>query len=270
MTDLERTLEAIEAEMGGRLSVAAMHIDTRRTTLWHADRKRPTASVIKLPILVHAMMLHHEGSLSLDESVSLKESDKKPGSGVLTLLTEGLTLPIRDACMLMIAVSDNTATNLVLDRVGIDAVNDRMGVLGCPKTKLFRKVYSEGPPVCPENARYGLGVTTARDMLRLLRMLYDGDIGDASVCRRIRAYLASQHYRDGIPRLLSPEWTYEGKTGAVDAVRNDVGFISSPTAGTIALAVFCSNLPGPMWTADNPGLLAIARVARAIAEGWSD
>ncbi len=265
MSDIERILHDIEVEMEGRLSVAAMHMETRRTALWHPDRKSPTASVIKLPILVHTLMLQHEGVLSLNERVTLTDADKKPGSGILTQLTSGLTLSLRDACMLMIAVSDNTATNLVLDRVGIDGVNARMAGLGCARTRLFRKVYSDGPPVCSENARYGLGVTTARDMLRLLAMVHDGAIGDASVCRQVRKFLAEQHYRDGIPRLLPSEWVYEGKTGAVDAVRNDVGFISSPTRGTIALAVLCSQLPRPLWTADNPGLLAIARAAQAIA-----
>jgi beta-lactamase class A len=269
MSDLQQRLAEIEAGFDGELSLAAMHMGTRERLLWHADRKCPTASVIKLPILIHTLLLAREGRVSLDETVTLRDADKKPGSGILTQLSDGLTLPLRDACMLMMAISDNTATNLVLDRVTIDGVNARMAELGCARTKLFRKVYSDGPPICAENARYGLGVTTPRDMLRLLGMIYDGQIGDAATSRLVRRFLAAQHYRDGIPRLLGPDWTYEGKTGAVDAVRNDVGFVTRGD-DTIALAVFCSRMPVPLWTSDNPGLLTIARVARVIAEVFSE
>lgn len=266
MSPIEERLAEIEAGFDGHLSVAAMHMGTRERVLWHPDHKKPTASVIKLPILVHALMLERELVLSLDEPVTLRDADKKPGSGILTQLTEGLTIPLRDALMLMMAISDNTATNLVLDRVTIEGVNNRMVGLGCLTTRLFRKVFSDGPPVSPENARYGLGVTTARDMLRLLRMIHDVRIGDAEVTRDIRRYLAAQQYRDGIPRLLPADYVYEGKTGAVDAVRNDVGFVTAPGRGTVALAVLCSRMPYPLWTADNPGLLTIARVAQAVVE----
>jgi beta-lactamase class A len=232
----------------------------------HADRKCPTASVIKLPILVHALRLAAAGEVSLDETVRLTEADKKPGSGILQSLGDGLTLSLRDACTLMIAISDNTATNLVLDRVSIEGVNACMAALGCADTRLFRKVFSSGPPVSRENARYGLGVTTARDMLRLLSLVHRDRLGFAGIGPEVRRFLAAQHYRDGMPRLLDAGWTYEGKTGAVDAVRNDVGFITPPDGPPIAVAILCSKMPRPMWTADNPGLIAIARAARVIAE----
>lgn len=261
----DRLLE-IEAGFAGKIGLAAKHLGSGRTILWHADAKRPTASVIKLPVLVHALMLAHDGRISLDDRVTLDEADKKPGSGVLTHLSDGLTISLRDACMLMIALSDNTATNLVLDRVTIEGVNERMACLGLRDTRIFRKVYSDGPPVCAENARYGLGVTTARDMMRLLALIHGGVVGGAPVGVEARRYLAAQMYRDGIPRMLPAEWTYEGKTGAVDAVRNDVGLLTGPGGDVIAVAVLCSNMPTPLWTADNPGLLTIARLARLVVE----
>lgn len=266
MTAIEDSLAQIEAGFEGHMSVAARHMETGERVFWHPDHKKPTASVIKLPILIHALMLEREQALSLNDPVTLRNEDKKPGSGILTQLSQGLTLPLRDALMLMIAISDNTATNLVLDRVTIEGVNRRMADLGCLKTRLFRKVFSEGPPVSPENARYGLGVTTARDMLRLLSLVYEGKVGDATLTEEVRRYLAAQQYRDGIPRLLPADCIYEGKTGAVDAVRNDVGFVTVPGRGTVALAILCSSMPRPLWTADNPGLLAIARAAQAVVE----
>lgn len=262
----DETIASIADHFDGQVSLAAKDMASRRGVFYHADRKVPTASVIKLPILVHTLMLADEGALSLNEEVALRDEDRKPGSGVLKDLSAGLRLTLRDACMLMISVSDNTATNLVIERVGIEAVNARMQSLGCHQTRLFRKVFSEGPPISRENARYGLGVTSPRDMLRLLTMVVADSLGRPGLGREIRRYLAAQHSRDAIPRCLPADWSYEGKGGAVDAVRNDVGLVTAPDGGVIALAVFCTQMPTPAWTPDNPGLLAIARISRCICE----
>jgi len=259
-------LDQIAAEFEGRICLAARDMRTGERILYHADSRCPTASVIKLPILIHALLLASDGGIALDQVLTLGEGDARPGSGILKELTPGLRLTLRDACMLMIALSDNTATNMVLDAVGIEPVNERMARLGCRQTRLFRKVFAEGPPVSRENARYGLGVTTPREMLRLLEGLYWGRIGSPELSASVRSFLAAQQYRDAIPRYLPPEWKYEGKGGAVDAVRNDVGLVTTPDGQTIALAVFCNRMPRPLWTADNPGLIAIARCARAICE----
>lgn len=264
MTHVTERLEEIAHNFEGHLCFAAKNLRTRRVLMRHADMKCPTASVIKLPILVHTLMAANEGEISLETELTLRQEDIKPGSGILKELTPGLRLSLRDACMLMMALSDNTATNMVLDVVGIEAVNARMSKLGCRKTRLFRKVFAGGPPVNRENARYGLGVTTPRDMLRLLELIYHGRVGGGEVGREVRRYLAAQQYRDAIPRYLPPDWTYEGKGGAVDLVRNDVGFVTTPDGVTIALAVLCHGMPRPLWTADNPGLVAVGRVAKEI------
>lgn len=259
-------LDRIAAEFEGRICLAARDMRTGEHILYHADSRCPTASVIKLPILIHTLLLASEGAVSLDQTLILRDGDARPGSGILKELTPGLRVTLRDACMLMIALSDNTATNMVLDVVGVEPVNERMARLGCRQTRLFRKVFAEGPPVSRENARYGLGVTTPRDMLRLLTALYRGRIGSPELSASVRSFLGAQQYHDAIPRYLPPQWRYEGKGGAVDAVRNDVGFVTAPDGHTIALAVFCNRMPRPLWTADNPGLIAIARCARAVCE----
>lgn len=261
-------IRAIVDRLEGEVSLAARDLRTGRTILLHPDRLCPTASVIKLPILVHTVLLAQEGHLSLDEPVLYAAEEKTPGSGILKDLTPGLQLPLRDLCTLMIALSDNTATNLVLDRVGVEPVNMRMQALGFRHTRLFRKVFSQGPPVSRQNARYGLGVTTPRDMIRLLSALYFGTIGSRETSELVRTFLRAQQGRDGIPRYLPPEWTYEGKGGAVNSVRNDVGIVADPDGLAIALAIFCTDMPRPLWTADNPGWIAIGRLARAIVQNF--
>lgn len=267
MQTIQETIERIAGELDGEVALAAKNLTTGRLLAFHADQKCPTASVIKLPILAHTVLLAREGALSLEETVTLTDADQTPGAGILSHLSAGLKITLRDACMLMIALSDNTATNLILDRVGIEGVNARMRALGLTQTKLFRKVYSADPPVSAENRRYGLGVTTPREMLRLLTLIYEGRVGDPDACALIRHFLGAQQYRDGIPRLLPSDYLFQGKSGAVDRVRNDVGYVIVPGGPTVALAIFCKNLRTVLWTEDNPALLTIARLSREIVHG---
>lgn len=258
-----RAISGITEAFEGRIGIAARDMRSGLCYRLRSAARFPTASVIKLPVLVHTLMLADEGYLGLGERLTMTPNDRVPGAGILTALSDGFTLSIRDACALMIALSDNAATNLILDRVGIDGVNARMRSLGLRATTLHRKVFSAGPPISAQNARYGLGVTTPGEMLRLLEMISRRRAGTGSA----REYLEMQQDRDGIPRYLSGACAYAGKSGAVDAVRNDVGLVR--VAGRdIAVAAFCCAMPRPLWTADNPGLLAIGQIARALVMEW--
>jgi beta-lactamase class A len=259
-------VEAIERECGGRLRFAARDLRTGATLRYHADTPCKTASVIKLPILIHVALAVREGALDWNEPLTLTDAEKVDGSGVLKQLTAGLQMSLHDVCVLMTTVSDNTGTNMVIERVGTEAINGRMRALGLPITTCFRKAYA---PDTEASRVYGLGVTTANETLELLTRLAEGGIGDAALGKDLIKIMEGQHYRDGIPRQLPEEWTYAGKTGAIDAVRNDVGLITTPGGDRYALALFCQDLPRVQWTADNPGLIALARLARRILVGTS-
>lgn len=247
--------------MGGRVAVAACRLCDHIELLYDSDRKMKTASVIKLPILVHVALAVREGNLDWDEPLTLTAEEKVGGSGVLTQLTPGMRISLKDVCVLMTIVSDNTATNMVIDRIGSEPVNLRMRELGLPITTLFRKAYS---PDTPASSEFGLGVTTSGEMLHLLKMVADGTLGDQATCDEIRQILRAQHYRDAIPRLLPDDWRYEGKTGSIDGVRNDVGLVTAPDGRRWALSLFCSDLSDLRWCADNAGLVAMGRIAQSI------
>lgn len=254
-------VERIEADCGGLLAFAVQDLQTGERLCYRADHRCQTASVIKFPMLVHVALAVQEGLLNWTERLTLTEGEKVGGSGVLTQLTNGTEWTLRDLCVLMTIVSDNTATNMVIERVGVEPVNARMRTLGLPLTTLYRKSYA---PDTDASREYGLGMTTPTEMLALLLLLAEGKIGDAALSQELLKIMEAQAYRDGIPRFLPEDWKYAGKTGAIDAVRNDVGVVVAPDGRRFALALFCQQLSTVQWTAENPGLLSLARLAKCL------
>jgi beta-lactamase class A len=254
-------IERIEADSGGLLAFAVQDLQTGRRSLYRPDYRCRTASVIKFPILIHVALAVQEGRLDWNEKLTLTEAEKVGGSGVLTQMTVGTDYTLRDLCVLMTIVSDNTATNMVIERVGVEPVNARMRALGLPLTTLYRKAYA---PDTEASREYGLGMTTPEEMLTLLLLLAEGKIGNIGLGQDLLKIMEAQSYRDGIPRYLPEDWKYAGKTGAIDAVRNDIALVTAPTGERFALALFCQQLPTIQWTADNPGLLALARLTSTL------
>ena len=260
---IQAEIERIERECGGEISLAAQDLRSGWTAEYHADRKVKTASVIKLPILVHLALCVSEGRADWNETLELTEAEKVGGAGVLAGMTAGLKLSLHDLAYLMTVISDNTATNTLIEYLGVAPVNERMRNFGLTETRLLRKSYS---PDTPESAIYGMGVTTPNEMLRLLLLLHEKQIGDSGANDAITNFLRQQQIRDRIPRYLPADWQYLGKTGGVDGVRNDVGIVTAPDGRAFALSLFVQDLPHGNWTADNPGLIALARLAQNLVQ----
>jgi beta-lactamase class A len=261
-------IQALLAAFPARVSLFAKNLDTGQTYDQGGDDRVRTASTIKLPILIEAYAQVEEGRVHWEDPLLLKESGKVGGAGMLRELGEGLRLSLRDAVNLMILVSDNTATNLVLDVLTTDAVNARLESLGLPATRVLRKIGGGGQSRAgadPANAPFGLGVSTPREMVLLLERLERGEIVSPAASREMIELLKRQQYHDGIGRTLRgiPLAT---KPGALDHLRSDVGIVYSPR-GRIALAVTCEGLPEVDYTVDNPGHLLISRLALALEEG---
>ncbi|MCW1967241.1 MAG: class A beta-lactamase-related serine hydrolase [Anaerolineae bacterium] len=256
-----QTISDIEQTSGGRLGVMAYAMGSGETVAHRPDERVPTASVIKLPLVIHAAMLAHEGQLDWAETLPLRDEDKVNGSGVLSDLTAGLRLSLRDLCQLTIVLSDNTATNMLIDRLGMDAINARIAALGLMHTRLQRKAFT---PDTPATLPYGLGVSTPRETANLLHMLLRQDIIPAAPAQWVLDMLAAQRDRVGLPRYLPDGWVYAGKTGANDHLCNDVGIITAPDGRRWLIAAFCHDLPGPNYNVDNPGWLALAQLTKAL------
>src|SRR5262249_32409960 len=147
-----------------------------------------------------------EGKVHKGDVITLDKGDMVPGSGVLTEhFTPGATFTLRDAVRLMIVFSDNTATNLVLDRIGIGSTAARREPCGLPNTQIHSKSFRRETSVFPERSKkYGLGSTNASEMIVLLDKLHKGELVSPEVCQEMLGHMKKCDDKDKFPRFLPP------------------------------------------------------------------
>jgi beta-lactamase class A len=211
-----------------------------------------------------------EGKLDLGQSVKLGKEDQVEGSGILTQhFSPGASFALRDAVRLMIAYSDNTATNLVLDQIGIVSTAATMERLGYPNTKIHAKVFRRDTSVFPERSKqFGLGSTTAGEMLRLLEALHRKELVSVEASEVMLAHLRTCDDRNKFPRFLPYGTKIVFKTGSVPNARTAAGIIYSP-AGPIALCVLTDDNEDTSWTPENAGDRLCAEIAREVYQHFN-
>lgn len=273
--DLHKELAALAAQHKGKVALFAKDLKTGDTVSLDADTPVPTASVIKLPIMVEAFYEVKAGKHKLDERLKLTKENQVEGSGVLTLLQPGLEPTLQDAITLMITQSDNTATNMVIDAIGIPAVNARIAAMGLKNTYLYKKVFMPpSGPTLPDQPKFGLGKTTAREMAQVLESIERCDLGDKALCKQMIDILKNQNVRTMIPRYLETADTTEetssigNKTGSLDEVRNDVGIVYTKH-GPIVISVFTYDNADHGWSVDNTAEVMVAKLAKTVVDAWT-
>ncbi len=270
-------LAALTKPFKGTVVLYAKNLRTGREFARGADTKVRTASTIKLPILCALESLIAAGKVRWDERLILKADDKVTGSGVLGNLADGTDLTVRNVAILMIIVSDNTATNLILDRISADAVNGYLDSIGLPITRSNRKVRGDGTKLkepsgwskagqLEENKKYGLGVSTPREMVRLLEMLEGGKIVSAEASKDILDIMKMQQVRDGIARHAPDDLEIASKSGSLDALRSDVGIVYTKS-GPIAMAITVDDMPETDYSPDNVGDKLIWELGQVLIDG---
>jgi len=260
----------------GKVTLYAKNLDTGITYGIQPDDPVRTASTIKLPIMVECFAQQAEGKLKFSEPIKLTETEKVSGSGLLQDFSEGDELPFRDVMDLIIVVSDNTATNLILNRITGNAVNARMAQLGL-QTRVMRKILGDGTDLKPyptgiteegakpENKKWGIGRSSPRDMVTILEKLHRGELVSRAASDEMLVILKRQRDHDGIGRDMK-DVSIASKSGALDHLRSDVGIIYSKQ-GPVAMAITVEDIPEIDYTADNPGNLLISAVSEILVDG---
>jgi beta-lactamase class A/enterochelin esterase-like enzyme len=273
---LQDSLKARIGDFQGTVTLYAKNLDTGATVGIREAEPVRTASTIKLPILCAVFDQVAQGKVQWDEKLTVVKELKASGSGVIASeFADGVQIPLSDAAHLMIVLSDNTATNMVLDRVNADTVNAYLDKIGIGTTRAMRKILGgqneallgrSAAGKLPENQKYGLGMSTPRDMVTILEKLDRGEIVSAEASKEILAILKRCQDGNGVRRRLSG-MTIANKTGALDALRSEVALVNSP-AGKIAMAITVDGMKTE-WSPDNPGLLMIADLAKLIVDGMA-
>lgn len=261
---LEAQLKPLIKQHRGQVGVMIRHLPSGQTFKHRETVAMPTASLIKFPLLMATAKALEEGKVSLDDRIQLEKEDQVPGSGILSEhFSPGLELSLHDAIHLMMAYSDNTATNLVIDQVGLNATNELMAEMGCDATRLNAKVYRRDTSNNLERSKkYGLGSTSGQDMVTLLEKLEAGEFVNSQRSKQVLDYMADCLSTNGLPRYLPQGTRVAHKTGSVGDSRTDAGIIYSP-AGPIAIAVLTTGNEDKSWDDDNEAKLLTAEIAKA-------
>ncbi|MGB9701009.1 MAG: class A beta-lactamase [Thermodesulfobacteriota bacterium] len=271
---LEREIQGAAHLAGGIVGVYALHLETGRKISFHAQERFPMASVYKIPIAVQLLHRLDQGELSLDKMITIQAQDLRPGSSLISsyLFSPGVMLSVRNLLELMLVVSDNTATDILLRLAGgpkavtarlrdmgiwdidvsrptINLIADATGFILPPEKEwnldLFKKLHDQVPS---ENQKAAAArfvndlrdTSTPEAMVKLLKCIYQGEFLKEETKNLLLDIMARcQTGRSRIKGFLLPETVVAHKTGTIAGITNDAGYIKLPNNdGTIALAIF--------------------------------
>jgi beta-lactamase class A len=263
---LHRTLDSLARAHHGVAGYSVRNIDTGERLELRGDETFPTASLIKVPVLVTLYDLVEKGDISLDDRITVLKIDKVPGSGVLQFLHDGIEITVRDAAWLMSTISDNTATNLLLDKIAIRRVWQKMEALGLPRSKIHSKTFQRMTSVAMDSSvKYGLGVTTPNEMARLFELLASGKAVSARADSAMLDILSNNTDHESMQRFVEGV-SAPRKTGANDSMRTECALFRLQSR--VVACVLTKENTDQRWVIDNEAQVTLARMGQAIASAW--
>jgi len=246
---LTQRLEAAKNWFSGEYSLAARNLKTGEEILVDEHRTYPTASTFKVPIMVEVFRQIDAGEFGLHDRIELKESDKVVGSGVFRDMEAGLNPTIHDVLLLMIIVSDNTATNMLIDKVGRERINATMQEFGFSSINIVNKIDFEA--MDGDNRK--LAIASPWDLMRIMDKIVRKEMISAEASEAMLHILGRQHYMGQGPRYLgynpydeNPTMWIGNKTGSLSGMRADTVLVRLSNGTDIAFAVMneFSTMPG--------------------------
>lgn len=263
---LRRKLDSIADSHHGVVGYSVIDVDNNVRFSRRGDEKFSTASLIKVPILVTVYDLVAKGQLSLDDPITLLKIDQVPGSGVLQYLHNGTILTVRDAAWLMTTISDNTATNLLLDRIIIRRVWNKMDSLGLTNTRVHSKSFLRVASIAMDSSvKYGLGVTTPNEMARLFELLAQGKAVNRAADSAMLHILEHNNNDEKLKRYVYGVRAAH-KSGETDQVRTECALFY--LRNRIATCVLTKDNVDQRYSPDTEAHLIIGRMGEAIVNAW--
>jgi len=266
MYTLEAQIQSAINASGAEMGVSLLHIESGAEINLNADDSFPMASVLKIPVLCAAFRQMAGGAFTLDDRWELSYPLKNIGSGILTSMQDGVMPTVRDLLTLMIIISDNTATDMMMRRLGvaqIDALMQELGVGNIHMAFDIRGIFDdifghevadpqryfgnwtkkrEAPPANRDGYAYRGGpnnnAATPRDMTRLCAMIYRGEVVNRAACDGMLHILLQQQLNQRLPRFLPYGIPFAHKTGTLSGIRNDAGVLYATDNDHIAITVF--------------------------------
>lgn len=264
---LHRALDSLASAHHGIVGYTVVDLANGDRITRRGDETFPTASLIKVGILTTVYDLVREGKLSLDEPVTVLRIDQVPGSGSVQYLHDGSILTVHDVAWLMSTLSDNTATNLILSRIGIRTMWDKMESLGLHHTKVHSETFKRSTSVAMDSSvKYGLGVTTPNEMARLFELLAAGKAVSPAADSSMLDILEHNEDNTLLQRDLDGVRAAH-KTGATDSVRTECSLFY--LRNRVVACVLTKANQDIRWSLDTEPQLLMGRMGAAIAAAWA-
>jgi beta-lactamase class A len=254
---LSEKLQKLIATQEARVAVTVIDLKSERQISFNGSTPLPAASVVKLPVMAAAFHLADQGNLDLQQRLTVLDSDKLEGAGVLRWMKAGQSYTLWNLIRLMITLSDNTATRLVVNALGMQELAAYLKGIGLAQTRISDPTMLVEPPADNNN------LTSTDDMAKLLVQIYNRRGFSTKSAKQMIFWLNYQRYRWGIWRGV-PSGTYvANKTGNLTGILNDVGLVYSPK-GVYALAVMTEG-----FASNTRARLFINEVSRIVYEGYT-
>jgi beta-lactamase class A len=217
---LQADIRRVDDQLDGVMAVALKDLASGEEFLIHGDEIMPQASSIKIAVLADFYLQAQQGKLKVTDEYVVRQQDLVPGSDIMLGLTPGVTrLTLRDLATMMVAVSDNSATNVLIDRLGIDNINNMLEGLGLHATRLRRKMMD-----LKAAAEGRENVSTPHEMMALLETVYAGKLLNKEMTADFMKML-STHKESSMLQGLPDDAVAANKPGELEAVRNDSGIV---------------------------------------------
>ncbi len=272
MKPLVDLINSHEAAFSGELALAYYDFESNSSFLHNATKRMRSASLIKLPLLFQTLTEVAKGKLELDQRMLFSASDRVGGAGILHTLDAGLKLTLKDVLTLMMIVSDNSATNMIIDLLGEVKINAFVRDLGLQETQLIGKLQL-APEKQNEKQKAGLSNSTcAADSLGLLIRLEQGDLLPEALTALARGILKEQQFTEALARYLPTDKDLHedviqvaSKSGCLRGLWHDAAIVYNKEGKALySLVIMTDGSEDKSYSWEQEGMLLIAKLSKAI------